>query len=317
MHNDTLPWLVITPAYASAVIDVNGLRVIRAIGDEGGFTAAAERLGYSQPAVSQLVRRLERRLGTALVERSGRSVRLTEAGQVLSRHAVTVLGAIDAAQEEVAAIAGLRAGRVRVMAFPSSSATVVPQALASLRAAHPDLTVSFTEGEPPESLAAVRAGDCDLAVAFTYQGTAEERPDLSGLVHVPLLDDEVHVALPARHPLATEPAVSLTDLRAETWIAGCPQCRGHLLALARRDGFAPRVDYATDDYVAVLGLVAAGLGVALIPGLVLRTAHHHDVVTRPLMPSSRRDVFAVTTRDLLRVPAVVATLSALRQAATS
>jgi DNA-binding transcriptional LysR family regulator len=297
------------------VIDVNGLRVIRAIGDEGGFTAAAERLGYSQPAVSQLVRRLERRLGTALVEKRGRSVRLTEAGQVLARHAVTVLAAVDAAQEEVAAIAGLRAGRVRMMAFPSSSATLVPAALASLRSAHPDLTVSFTEAEPPESLAALRAGDCDVAVAFTYPGTAAERTDLGGLSRVPLLDDDVLAVLPSHHPLAGATAVGLADLRAESWIAGCPQCRGHLLALARRDGFEPRVDYATDDYVAVLALVAAGLGVALVPGLVLRSAHHLDVVTRPLTPPSRREVFAVTTSDLLRVPAVAATMSALRRAA--
>jgi DNA-binding transcriptional LysR family regulator len=317
MHNDMLPCLSITQPYALWVIDVNGLRVIRAIGDEGGFTAAADRLGYSQPAVSQLVRRLERRLGTALVEKSGRSVRLTQAGQVLARHAVTVLGAIDAAEEEVAAIAGLRAGRVRVMAFPSSSATVVPHALASLRAAHPDLTVSFAEAEPPESLAALRAGDCDVAVAFTYPGTDSDRADLGGLTSVALLDDEVQVALPAGHALNDRAAVALSDLSTETWIAGCPQCRGHLLALAGAEGFEPRVDYATDDYVAVLGLVAAGLGVALIPGLVLQTAHHHDVVTRPLTPASRREVFAVTTPDLLRVPAVAATISALRHAARS
>jgi DNA-binding transcriptional LysR family regulator len=317
MHNGSFSWLSITRTYTYRVIDVNGLRVIRAIGDEGGFTAAAERLGYSQPAVSQLVRRLERRLGTALVEKSGRSVRLTEAGQVLARHAVTVLSAVEAAQEEVAAIAGLRAGRVRVMAFPSSSATVIPSALASLRFAHPDLTVSFVENEPPESLAALRAGDCDVAVAFTYPGTEALEVDLAGLSRVPLLDDEVQVALPSAHPLARSTAVALADLAAETWIAGCPQCRGHLLALAARDGFTPRVDYATDDYVAVLGLVAAGLGVALVPGLVLRTARHRDVVTRPLTPPSRREVFAVTTPDLMRVPAVGATLAALGQAAAS
>lgn len=297
------------------MIDVNSLRVMRAIGDEGGFTAAADRLGYSQPAVSQLVRRLERRLGTALVERAGRSVRLTEAGEVLARHAVTVLAAIDAAQEEVAAIAGLRAGRVRVMAFPSSSATLVPQALASLRSDHPALTVSFVEAEPPESLAALRSGECDVAVAFTYPGTDAQQADLTGLTTVPLLDDEVQVALPAAHVQARHAAVALADLSGETWIAGCPQCRGHLLSIARRDGFEPRVDYATDDYVAVLGLVAAGLGVALVPGLVLRTAHHQEVVMRPLTPASRRAVFAVTTPDLVRVPAVVATLSALRRAA--
>jgi DNA-binding transcriptional LysR family regulator len=301
------------------MLDVNALRVVRAIGDEGGFTAAAESLGYSQPAVSQLVRRLERRLGTPLVQRSGRTVRLTEAGQVLARHAVTVLAAIDTAGEEIAAIAGLRAGRVRVMAFPSSSAVLVPTALAALRADHPGLVVTFSEGEPPQSLAALRSGECDVAVAFTYPGTSagREEDDLSGLLTVPLLDDDVHVALPASHPLAGNDRIELADLADSPWIAGCPRCRGHLLWLAQRAGFTPRVGFATDDYVAVLGLVAAGLGVALVPGLVLRTTTHHDVVTLPVWPVSRRSVLAVTTPDLRRVPAVAALVDALQHAAES
>ena len=120
------------------MIDAAGLRVMRAIADEGSFTAAAISLGYSQPAISQMVRRLEQRTGTVLVERVGRNVRLTEAGQVLARHAVGVLAALDAAEEEVAAIAGLRAGRVRLMAFPSSSATLVPRALALVKERFPD-----------------------------------------------------------------------------------------------------------------------------------------------------------------------------------
>src|SRR5690242_20818226 len=134
------------------MIDAAGLRVMRAIADEGSFTGAALALGYSQPAISQMVRRLEQRTGTVLVERVGRNVRLTEAGQVLARHAVAVLAALDAAEEEVAAIAGLRAGRVRLMAFPSSSATLVPRALALVKQRFPDVQVTFTEAEPPESL---------------------------------------------------------------------------------------------------------------------------------------------------------------------
>src|SRR4051812_29327518 len=232
------------------MLDVNALRVVRAIGDEGGITAAAEALGYSQPAVSQLVRRLERRLGTPVLERHGRTVRLTEAGRVLARHAVPVEGAIDTAGEEIAALTGLRAGRVRVMAFPSSSASVVPRALADLRRHHPGLQVTFSEAEPPESLAALRSGECDVAVAFTYPGTGAGREvdDLGGLLTVPLLDDEVHVALPAGHALAAGDRLQLADLREERWIAGCPRCRGHLLSLAERAGFAPRVDFETDDY---------------------------------------------------------------------
>lgn len=299
------------------MIDAAGLRVMKAIQDEGSFTAAAVSLGYTQPAISQMVRRLEQRTGTVLVERLGRSVRLTEAGQVLARHASTVLAALDAAEEEVAAIAGLRAGRVRLMAFPSSSATVVPHALALVKRRYPDVVVTFSEAEPPESLAALKAGECDLAVAFSYEGIdlSEIQEDLDSLVVTKLLDDEVRLALPEGHPLADQDTAELGALAEEPWIAGCPKCRGHLVHLAREAGFAPNVAFETEDYVAVQGLVAEGLGVALIPDLILRTTHHPSVRALPVNPSSRREIFAVTTPDLARVPAVQATIEALVEAA--
>ncbi|MCE0485297.1 LysR family transcriptional regulator [Ornithinimicrobium sediminis] len=295
------------------MFDAAGLRVMRAIADEGSFTAAAHSLGYTQPAISQMVRRLEQRSGTILVERNGRSVRLTEAGEVLARHAVHVLAALDNAEAEVAAIAGLQAGRVRLMAFPSSSATLVPKALAKVKADYPGITVQFSEAEPPESLAALREGTCDLAVAFTYDGTDAGRgeDDLQGLVVLDVLTDPVMVALPADHRLAGAEVVELDDLADEPWIAGCPRCRGHLLSLAGSAGFRPDVAFETEDYVAVLGLVAAGLGVALVPRLILHSVTHPDVVTRPVHPGSRRAVQVVTTPDLQRVPAVKATLDAL------
>jgi DNA-binding transcriptional LysR family regulator len=288
---------------------------MRAIAEEGSFTAAALSLGYTQPAVSQMVRRLEQRTGTALVERVGRSVRLTEAGEVLARHAGPVLKALDAAEEEVAAIAGLRAGRVRLMAFPSSSATLVPRALALVKQRYPAVKVTFTEAEPPESLAALRAGECDLAVAFAYEGTDLGRgeEDLELFSIHKLMDDEVRLALPRTHPLATRTEVDLSDLADEPWIAGCPRCRGHLLQMCHDEGFNPNVAFETEDYVAVMGLVSEGLGVALIPDLILRTAHHHDVVTLPIKPASRRHIHIVTTPDLERVPAVQATIEALEE----
>jgi DNA-binding transcriptional LysR family regulator len=266
-----------------------------------------------------MVRRLEQRTGTVLVERVGRSVRLTEAGQVLARHAVGVLAALDAAEEEVAAIAGLRAGRVRLMAFPSSSATLVPRALALVRERYPDVTVTFTEAEPPESLAALRAGECDLAVAFAYEGTDLGRgeQDLDGFLTYKLLDDEVHLAVPASHPLAHAEVAKIADLAGEAWIAGCPRCRGHLVQLCTAAGFSPKVGFETEDYVAVHGFVAAGLGVALIPDLILASTGHPDVVILPIEPPSRRAVYVVTTDDLARVPAVKATLDALLETASS
>jgi DNA-binding transcriptional LysR family regulator len=301
------------------MIDAAGLRVMKAIHDEGSFTAAAAALGFSQPAISQMVRRLEERTGTVLVERIGRSVRLTEAGDVLARHAVPVLAALEAATAEVSAIAGLRTGRVRLMAFPSSSATLVPRALALVKERYPDVSVSFHEAEPPESLAALRAGTCDLAVAFAYEGTDLGRgeDDLDGLVTHKLLDDQVRLALPKDHPMAQAPVADLAALSDETWIAGCPRCRGHLLSLCDKAGFAPDVAFETEDYVAVLGLVAEGLGVALIPDLILRSASHPDVVTLPVNPASRRAVHVVTTADLERVPAVRATVEALLEAAAT
>ena len=206
------------------MIDAAGLRVMKAIADEGSFTAAAASLGYTQPAISQMVRRLEQRTGTVLVERVGRNVRLTEAGQVLARHANPVLAALDAAEEEVAAIAGLRSGRVRLMAFPSASATLVPRALSLVKKRFPDVNISFTEAEPPESLAALKAGECDLAVAFAYEGTDLGRgeEDLDQFVITPLLDDEVRLAVPEGHAVSRQQNVELADLAGEPWIAGCP-----------------------------------------------------------------------------------------------
>lgn len=301
------------------MIDAAGLRVIRAISEEGSFTAAAAALGYSQPAISQMVRRLEERTGTVLVERLGRNVRLTEAGAVLARHAGPVLAALEAAESEVAAIAGLRAGRVRLMAFPSASSTMVPRALALVKSRFPDVQVTFAEAEPPESLAALRAGECDVAVAFAYEGTDLGRgeDDMEQFEVIKLLDDDVRLALPRRHPLAAAAEVNLADVADEPWIAGCPRCRGHLLALAGKAGFSPDIAFETEDNVAVSGLIAEGLGIALMPDLISHAINNPAIVTVPIAPASRRAVYAVTTPDLQRVPAVAATLTALTEAAGS
>ncbi|GIG41064.1 LysR family transcriptional regulator [Cellulomonas phragmiteti] len=295
-------------------LDVGALRMVQAVAEHGTLTAAAASLGVGQPAVSQHLRRLERRLGTALLDRSGRSVRLTEAGRVLARHGATVTAALHAAVAEVGALAGLRAGVVRLVAFPSACASLVPRALADLRRHHPGLSVTLVEAEPPESVGLLASGDADVVLTFTYEPGG--LPDDDRLAHRHLLDDPTLVALPAEHPAAGARTLTLGDLADETWIAGCPRCRGHLLAAGRAAGFEPRVAYATDDYPAVLGLVAAGLGVAVLPGLVRGTAAGvPGVVLRPAAGTSHRRVHAVSTPDLLRVPAVAAVVDALARAA--
>lgn len=305
----------LTPSVpALGALDVGALRMVQAVAEHGTLTAAAASLGVSQPAVSQHLRRLERRLGTALLDRSGRTVRLTEAGRVLARHGATVTAALHAAAAEVGALAGLRAGVVRLVAFPSACAALVPRALADLSGQHAGLSVTLAEAEPPEALALLASGDADVVLAFTHEPGG--RPGDERLVHRHLLDDPTLVALPAGHPGAGPAPLALADLADETWIAGCPRCRGHLLAAGRAAGFEPRIAYATDDYPAVLGLVAAGLGVALLPGLVRGTADGvAGVVLRPATGTSHRRVHAVSTPDLLRVPAVAAVVDALVRAA--
>ena len=148
------------------MIEARHLRVLRAVAATGSFSAAARELGCTQPAVSQQMKALEGAAGTPLLIRTGRETRLTEAGRALLRHATGILAGLTAAEEEVAAIAGLRAGRVRLVSFPSGSSTLVPMALAEMRAAHPGTRVSLVEAEPPGSVEMLRAGDCEIALAF-------------------------------------------------------------------------------------------------------------------------------------------------------
>jgi molybdate transport repressor ModE-like protein len=296
------------------MIEARHLRVLRAVARGGSFSAAARTLGCTQPAVSQQMKALEAAAGTPLVVRGGRETRLTDAGEALVRHADGILAGLAAAEEEVAAIAGLRAGRVRLVSFPSGTSTLVPRAVAELRAAYPGTEVSLVEAQPPRSVEMLRAGDCDVVLAFRYDG--EGWDDL--VVH-PLLGDPLMAVLPEAHPLAGRPSpagpADLADLAGERWIAGCPRCRGHLVELCEGRGFTPRIDFATDDYPAVIGLVASGLGVTVLPALALSAVRTQGVAVLPLSPHVEREVAALTLPDLAHVPAVDMMLGRLVRAA--
>ncbi|MFJ3042006.1 LysR family transcriptional regulator [Streptomyces tendae] len=296
------------------MIEARHLRVLRAVASTGSFSAAGRELGCTQPAVSQQMKALESSVGTPLLVRTGREMRLTQAGEALVRHAAGIIAGLTAAEEEVAAIAGLRAGRVRLVSFPSGSSTLVPTALAALRAAHPGTRVFLEEAEPPNSVELLREGDCDVALAFRYEGAAgvEEWDDL---VVRPLLTDRLVALVPDGHRLArTEGSVAIGELARESWIAGCPRCRGQLVEVCEGAGFSPRIDFATDDYPAVVGLVGAGLGVAVLPQLAVESVRPRGVRTVALEPAVRREIVALTLPDLAQVPAVAATLDELARA---
>ncbi|MEU5916009.1 LysR family transcriptional regulator [Streptomyces sp. NPDC047141] len=294
------------------MIEARHLRVLRAVAATGSFSAAARELGCTQPAVSQQMKALEASAGTPLLIRTGREMRLTQAGEVLVRHASGILAGLTAAEEEVAAIAGLRAGRVRLVSFPSGSSTLVPTALAALRAAHPGTRVSLVEAEPPRSIEMLREGDCDIALAFRYGAGQAEWDDL---VVRPLLADRLVGLVPEGHRLAGAGAVGIAELADESWIAGCPRCRRQLVEVCEEAGFTPRIDFATDDYPAVVGLVGAGLGVAVLPELAIESVRPKGARAVAVEPSVEREIVALTLPDLAQVPAVAATLDELMRAA--
>jgi DNA-binding transcriptional LysR family regulator len=266
--------------------DLHRLRVLRTVARERSFSAAARALDYTQPAIGHHIRRLEAGLGTPLVIRRGRTIDLTPAGEALVARADSLLAGASAAWEEVAAVAGLRAGRVRLATFPSAGATFVPPALARLRDAHPGLEVTLVEDEPPELGQLVLRGEADLAVSFEYGG-ADAVP---GLERTELCREEKVAVLWVGHPLVGESEIDLAKLRDARFIGGCPRCRGHLVALCRQAGFEPDIGLSTDDWVAVQAMVAARLGVTLLPALVLGAVRHPDVAILPVRGRPTRTI---------------------------
>lgn len=295
-------------------VDSHALRIVHRISELGSITAAARSLGYSQPAVSQHLKRLEARLGLPLVAKAGRGVRLTEAGRILARHAATVTQALDAAAGELSDLAGLRSGRVTLAAFPSASATVIPTLLRGLSARHPGVQLNYVEAEPPEAVRAVRDRTADLAITFSYTGDQADphRQSAQGLTVVPLWRDEMLVVAPREHPLAGQGRIDLALLADDQWIGGCPRCRAHLLDLAARSGFSPSISYETDNVVAVYGMVAAGLGVALVPALAIAASPlPAGIVARPTTGGDFRTIHLVGADGADTVPAVAATIRAI------
>jgi DNA-binding transcriptional LysR family regulator len=292
------------------MLDVKRLRVLREVAAKGSFSAAADSLAYTQSAVSQQIATLEKETGTSLLERNAKGVRLTDAGRVLVEHADAILCRLAAAEDELEAIAGLKAGRVRLVSFPSAGATIVPVAVAEFRRLHPAVELTLDQAEPDDGLARLRAGECD--VALTIDAFAPQK--VEGIDFVHLLDDPMYVALPRDHPLASRRRIRFADLAGDSWILGttgaCPDGR-LLMAASQAAGFEPRIAFHSDDYLAVQGFIAAGVGVALIPDLALVSVRD-DIVIRSLgaRPPARK-ILAATATGAYRSVATQALLDIL------
>jgi DNA-binding transcriptional LysR family regulator len=278
------------------MLDVKRLRILREVAARGSFSAAAEALYLSQSAVSQQVATLEREVGMKLLERTREGTLPTDAGRVLVDHADAAIARLEEAERELAAIAGLEGGEVRIASFPSASATLLTMAVSDFVERHPKVRLSVTEAEPEESLPRLRAGEIDLALTFDYLEVPRE--DERDLERSLLLTESMHVALPKNHGLADRPKVRMTDLRDEVWLSGdCPSSCGEMVKRACRDaGFEARIGFESDDYHVLQGFVAAGLGVTLLPDLALPTLRSDIVVLPTDPPAPVRRVWAETRR---------------------
>lgn len=301
------------------MLDVRRLRVLREVAAHGSFSAAAEALSYTQSAVSQQIAALEREAGARLVERSARGVKLTDAGRALMAHTDAILARLADAEEELQAINGLRGGRLRLAAFPSACATLMPLAVATFRERHPGVELSLVPAEPDQGPNLLRAGEVDVSLSIAATFATPPRTDAADLDALPLLDDPMYIMLPRDHPLASRSRLKLTDLADEAWMIGtaatCPDTSIFLRA-CQAAGFEPNIAFNLDDYNAIQGFVAAGMGVSFIPDLALINVRD-DLVIRsfgPGRPPTRR-IVALTLADSYRSPAKQAMLDVLVEVA--
>jgi DNA-binding transcriptional LysR family regulator len=287
------------------------MAVLREVVARGSFSAAAETLHLSQSAVSQQVAALEKEVGQPLLERTSAGPKLTPAGETLVAHADAVLTRLGEAERELAEIAGLEGGRLRLMSFPTASATLLTRAMSAFHARFPSVELHFSDGEPEDSLPALRRGDIDVAVAFDYPGMASEwgRDTEAELI----LEEPMRMALPQGHPLVGAKTIKVDALREENWLCGSApsSCREFVLEVGRAAGFEPRISFESDDYKVIQGLVAAGLGVTVLPELA---GEHPGVELRDIRGGNPvRRVWAVTREAASRSPAAEQMVAILRE----
>ncbi|MFI9805818.1 LysR family transcriptional regulator [Streptomyces sp. NPDC052301] len=292
--------------------DLRKLHILRTLRERGTVTATAEALHMTPSAVSQQLTNLAAQLGVPLLEAHGRRVRLTDAARLVLAHAEAVFEQLERADAALAAYAQGEAGEVRVGAFPTAVPALVVPAVRALRTTHPQVTVRVREAEAAEAYDLLAAGDVDLALSL-----AAEAPSAADrrFTHVPLLTDPLDVALPPGHPLAGADVLKLTDLAAEPWIFGGS---GPWSDITRRAceaaGFSPHQGHSASGWTAILAMVEAGMGVALVPRMA--AGRQDGVVLRELTADRPvRHVVAAVRKGGGTGPPVARVLRALRDAA--
>jgi DNA-binding transcriptional LysR family regulator len=306
------------------MLDVRRLRVLREVAKQGSFSAAASSLGYTQPAVSRQISVLEGETGVQLLRRMPQGVALTEAGRLLVERTEDVISRLDRIEDELRAHSELEGGRLRLSAFASAAAGLLPLALVRFRERHPAVELSVIVLDPIDSLPLLRADELDIALCnYTDPNQSLERsaranmPSWAALDAVPLFEDPMYVALPAGHPLADARRLKLADLADDPWMltttTTCPDSEIFRIA-CKQAGVEPPVAFEYDDYAALLGFVAASVGVAVVPDMVARNLRDGVVLRELDPPLPARPVVAAVASGY-RSPAVAAMLDILLELA--
>ena len=294
------------------MIDLGRLRALDAVATYGTVLAAADALRCTPSAVSQQLAKLERETRSALVEKDGRRLRLTDAGRVLAEHAHRALAAVDEAEAALAAHRETVTGRLVVAAFATACRGLLPHALHRLADAHPALTTGLVECNPHQGLDSLVRGRADLAVLDDWPEVSLHYP--AGVAYTELGMDVADLVVPATHPLAGAARVTLAEVRGERWISSLPGAICHDWLLRVLPGIEP--DFLVGEFETQLTMVAAGLGVAMVPRLARGTPPAGAVVKELTPPATRRVVVA-WRRAVAARPAILAAVDALRSAWTA
>ncbi|MFD9224152.1 LysR family transcriptional regulator [Streptomyces sp. NPDC060064] len=297
--------------------DIKKLQILRTLSERGTVTATAEALLMTPSAVSQQLSNLAKQLGVPLLEAHGRRVRLTDAAHLVLRHAAAVFAQLERADAELTGYLRGEAGEVRVGAFSTAVPALVVPAVRRLRAAHPALEVRVREAEAAEAYELLSNGDVDLALSLAAHAPTARDPRFS---RVPLLADPLDVALPAGHPLAAEAGLRLADLSGERWIFGGSGPWSEItLAACEAAGFVPEQAHSAAGWTAILAMVEAEMGVALVPRMAaVERGGRTGVAMRVLSADQpRRHVVAAVRRGAEEAPGVGRVLGALREVAAA
>lgn len=293
-------------------MDTKLLEVFLAVVHTGSISAAARRLNFSQPTVSQQMKALERIMDVDLFTREGGRIELTAAGRALQGYAESTLSSWRFVCEQVREAAGRDdLVELSLASFPSASAALVPEAVATMLASDERLRVKVLDAEPPASYDLLRSGQVTAIMNFSYP---EDEPG-RGHVELPVLDEEFVLMVPERHPLAGRGTVDLEEAAESSWVGGCPKCRQELITVCRERGFVPEILCSTDDPTLTRVMVTKGIGVAMRPALSIVGQRIPGLVPLGIAHGVRRQVALLVPESEAEKPEILGFHVALKMAA--